>query len=125
MLFSELALKDRIADVLKAELPVEQLLADFATVQRDYTMRAYALRWLESKGVISGDAFSNEPREWAATAQAPWESRNVIARDRSRRTVAGVNRMARALRTGARVVSPRGTASPREAPASRRVRRKT
>lgn len=71
-IYVEMAVKDLIVDVIKAELPVDQLLAEFATIQRDYIMRRRALEWLESKGAIKLP--SGEPREWAAAARAPWDT---------------------------------------------------
>lgn len=74
IVYTEMAVEALTRDVIKAELPVDKLLADFATVQRDYIMRRRVLEWLQGKGAIGSGSFRAEPSEWAAAGQAPWDA---------------------------------------------------
>lgn len=64
--WSEVGLMDRIRDVLRTELPVEKMLADFAVVHRQFVEHRRALEWLEGQGAIPhNSSWHNEDHNWA------------------------------------------------------------
>jgi DNA repair exonuclease SbcCD ATPase subunit len=66
---------NRITDAIKAEAPVEKMLADFATLHREFVARRRVMEWLEGLGVIPREAsFRTEPREWAEAGELPWKN---------------------------------------------------
>jgi chromosome segregation ATPase len=72
---ARLRLDSCVDDVINASAPVEKLLADFATLHREFVMHRRVLEWLEGQGAIPREvSFRAEPREWADAGEAPWNA---------------------------------------------------
>jgi DNA repair exonuclease SbcCD ATPase subunit len=70
-----LLIDNRIHDVIMAEAPVEKMLADFATLHREFVAHRRVMEWLEGQNAIPREAsFRTEPREWAEAGELPWKN---------------------------------------------------
>jgi hypothetical protein len=74
LLIARLALDRRIQDVLKAEAPVEKLIADYHALRREFVAREQLVQWLDTKHAIPKDRFWQRDRVALVDSVAPWQS---------------------------------------------------
>ena len=72
--YARMSLDMRVTDVMKAEVPVEKLVADYVVLQRELVSQRRALQWLDLQGVVPrGTAWQGE-HDWPdLPGAAPWK----------------------------------------------------
>ena len=74
LVIARLALDGRIRDVLKAEAPVDQLIANYHELRREFIAHEQLVQWLDTKHAIPSDRFWQKSRGALPDSVAPWQS---------------------------------------------------
>jgi hypothetical protein len=74
LVIARISLDARIKEILKAEAPVEKLIAEYHVAHRKFASIQGVIEWLDVKHAIPADRFWQRDRGESVDGAAPWEA---------------------------------------------------